>query len=90
MKKSGKNKVTGKKVIIGEVLSAKMDKTIVVSIDRSKKHPIYLKSFNVSQKYYVHDEEKKAKKGDVVEIRESRPRSRLKRWQLVKIISKKI
>ena len=76
-----------KKTIQGVVVSAKMDKTVVVMVVREKRHPVYLKSYKISQRYYVHDEKNAVKKGDVVIISEAKPMSRLKRWKLVKIIS---
>lgn len=67
----------------GEVVSAKMDKTIVVSVVTYKNHERYKKSFRVTNKFYAHDENGVAKEGDIVEIEETRPMSRLKRWKLV-------
>jgi small subunit ribosomal protein S17 len=85
-----KTKSPSRKIILqGKVASAKMDKTIIVRLDRIKKHPIYLKSYNITKKFYAHDEKNEAKKGDIVLIEAAKPKSRLKRWQLVKIISKK-
>jgi len=72
----------------GIVLSDKMDKTIVVRIDRRTRHPVYGKVMNLSKKYYAHDEKNEAKVGDMVRIIESRPLSRLKRWALLKVISR--
>ena len=71
----------------GIVVSDKMDKTIVVRVDRRTRHPIYGKVMNLSKKYYAHDEKNEAKAGDTVRIVESRPLSRLKRWTLAKVIS---
>ena len=59
------------------------DKTIVVKVQRRFKHPIYSKFVNKSKKYHAHDEENKEKIGDVVTIIESRPHSKLKKWELV-------
>ena len=70
----------------GVVVSSKMDKTIVVRVDRRTRHPVYGKVMNLSKKYYAHDEKNEAKAGDTVRIVESRPLSRLKRWALVKVI----
>ena len=64
----------------GEVTSAKMDKTIVVTVHSYKTHPKYKKRYRVSKKYYAHDEDKKCKVGDTVTIYETRPLSKLKRW----------
>ena len=70
------------KTIIGTVISNKMDKTIVVSVDTSKTHQKYHKKFKVTKKFYAHDEENACKIGDRVTITESRPLSKLKRWSL--------
>jgi len=67
----------------GIVSSSKMDKTIVVTIDAYKSHPKYKKRFKVTKKFYAHDEENKFKEGDVVTIKETRPLSKLKRWEIV-------
>jgi small subunit ribosomal protein S17 len=71
----------------GFVVSDKMDKTIVVRVDRRTRHPVYGKVIKVSKKFYAHDEEQKAKVGDFVRIVESRPMSRLKRWRLSEVIA---
>jgi len=68
----------------GVVASTKMDKTIVVTIDSYKSHPKYKKSFKVTKKFYAHDEENTCQTGDIVTIRETRPLSKLKRWEVVK------
>lgn len=68
----------------GEVVSDKMDKTVVVRVDRTLVHPKYGKRYVQSKKYHVHDEANTAKVGDQVSFRESRPLSRNKRWRLVK------
>ena len=70
----------------GEVVSDKMDKTIVVRVDRRFRHPLYKKVMTRSKKLYAHDAEGKAKTGDVVKIRETRPLSKLKRWELVEVL----
>ena len=70
----------------GEVVSDKMDKTIVVRVDRRFRHPLYKKVLTRSKKFYVHDAEDTAKTGDVVKIRETRPLSKLKRWELVEVV----
>jgi small subunit ribosomal protein S17 len=72
----------------GIVVSNKMNKTIVVRVDRRTRHPIYGKVMNLSKKYYAHDEKNEAKPGDTVRIVESRPLSRLKRWALVKVLAR--
>jgi small subunit ribosomal protein S17 len=73
---------------IGVVVSAKMDKTIVVAEKRKVKHPIYGKFVNKTTKYYVHDETNTCNTGDTVRIMETRPLSKNKRWRLVEIIER--
>lgn len=70
----------------GIVISDKMDKTVVVRVDRRIRHPLYHKELLRSKKLYVHDEERKARVGDVVRVMETRPFSKLKRWRLVEIL----
>ena len=70
----------------GEVLASKMQKTIVVRVERRVPHPKFKKIVRVHKKFYVHDEKSEAKAGDRVLIRETRPLSKLKRWELVSII----
>ena len=77
-----------RKTRTGTVVSDKMDKTIVVLISRKVKHPLYGKIVNKSKKFKVHDEGNEAGVGDVVEIMETRPISRDKRWRLVRIVKK--
>ena len=72
---------------IGEVISAKMDKTIVVRVERRFPHPQYKKIVKFQKKFYAHDGDKKAKQGDTVRIAECRPLSKLKRWKLVEVIT---
>lgn len=75
-----------KKIFTGTVVSDKSDKTIVVKVNRSKRHPLYSKSFTVSKKIVAHDESNKAKIGDLVQIVESIPVSKTKSWQLHKVV----
>lgn len=70
----------------GFVLSDKMNKTIVVGVERTFRHPIYGKVVKRIKKYHVHDESNQAKAGDFVRIMETRPVSKLKRWRLVEIL----
>jgi small subunit ribosomal protein S17 len=70
--------------LTGKVVSDKMEKTIVVVVDRMKEHPKYHKRYKVSKKYKAHDEAKECHEGDVVIIEECRPMSRDKRWKVVK------
>jgi len=67
----------------GVVTSSKMDKTIVVSVVSYKSHLKYKKRFKVTKKFYAHDEENRFKEWDIVTIRETRPLSKLKRWEVV-------
>lgn len=69
----------------GTVVSNKMDKTIVVSTDTYVSHPKYKKRFKITNKFYAHDESNKYKEGDVVTIKETKPLSKLKRWEVVEI-----
>jgi small subunit ribosomal protein S17 len=71
---------------VGNVVSTKMQKTIVVEVEMRKAHPKYKRVMKLSKKFYAHDEEGKARTGDVVRIRETRPLSKLKRWNLEEII----
>ncbi|NDK09202.1 30S ribosomal protein S17 [Candidatus Gracilibacteria bacterium] len=68
------------RTITGTVVSNKMDKTIVVSVDTFKTHPKYHKKYKVTKRFYAHDEANASQVGDTVTIQESRPLSRLKRW----------
>jgi small subunit ribosomal protein S17 len=69
----------------GVVVSADMNKTIVVTIERQFKHPVFGKTVRKSKKLYAHDEENKAKAGDKVIVMETRPLSKTKRWRLLEI-----
>lgn len=72
----------------GIVISDTNDRTIVVKVDRYEIHPIYKKRYRVSKKFHAHDEKNEAKIGDIVEISECRPLSKLKCWKLEKIVAK--
>ena len=71
---------------IGNVVSTKMQKTIVVEVEMRKTHPKYKRVIKSSKKFYAHDEQNTARVGDVVRIKESRPLSKLKRWTLEEVI----
>jgi small subunit ribosomal protein S17 len=73
---------------VGEVVSNKMAKTIVVRVERRFPHPRYKKVVTAFTKFYAHDEKGEAKVGDKVRIQETRPLSRLKRWRLLEIVDK--
>ena len=75
---------------VGEVVSTKMTKTIVVEVTRRVKHPLYKRVITKRRKFYAHDENETARTGDVVRITEHRPLSHLKRWALADIIRKAV
>lgn len=75
-----------KKLYTGKVVSDKMDKTVVVAVTRTFQHPLYKKTVRKMTKFKAHDEDNKCKPGDVVQIIESRPISKDKRWQVINII----
>lgn len=75
--------------LIGKVTSAKMEKTIVVEVQRLMQHPKYRRVIRISKKFYAHDEKREAKQGDTVRIVSSRPLSRLKRWRLKEVLTHK-
>ena len=76
--------------LTGKVTSAKMEKTIVVEVQRLVQHPKYRRVVRISKKFYAHDEEESAKVGDFVRIIECRPLSRLKRWALGSVIRRAV
>jgi small subunit ribosomal protein S17 len=81
--------VQGKrKTKVGRVVSDKMDKTIVVSVERLARHRLYKRVIRLSTKFKAHDEENEARIGDTVLIEESRPLSATKRWRLVSVVAK--
>ena len=77
-----------KKQLIGIALDNKMDKTVVIRVERRFPHPVYKKLVSKSSKYYAHDEENICSSGDIVKIEESRPLSKLKRWVVLNIEKK--
>ncbi|MBI1808008.1 MAG: 30S ribosomal protein S17 [Ignavibacteria bacterium] len=77
-----------RKIRLGRVVSNKMQKSIVVAIERRVAHPIYKKYFTRTTKLMAHDEKQEASLGDVVKIAETRPLSQNKRWRLVEIVEK--
>ncbi|MGA2137249.1 MAG: 30S ribosomal protein S17 [Verrucomicrobiia bacterium] len=77
-----------KRELVGEVVSDKMDKTIVVEVARRVRHPRYQKVMTLYKKFYAHDEKSEAGVGDKVRIVESRPLSKLKRWRLAGVLEK--
>jgi small subunit ribosomal protein S17 len=75
-----------RKEVVGEVVSNRMRKTIVVEVTRKKSHPFYFRVVSKDKKFYAHDEKNEAHVGDVVRLEESRPLSKLKRWRLKEIV----
>lgn len=75
---------------IGKVVSDKMDKTITVAVETYKMHPLYKKRVKYTRKFKAHDEENRAKVGDIVKIMETRPLSKEKRWRLVEIVEEAV
>lgn len=81
-------RATHRKVRMGRVVSNKMQKSIVVAIERRVPHPLYKKYFTRTTKFHAHDEKQEAGIGDFVKIMETRPLSKTKRWRLVEIVKK--
>jgi small subunit ribosomal protein S17 len=79
-----------RKVVVGKVVSDKMDKTITVLVETYKKHPLYGKRVKYSKKFKAHDENNTAKIGDIVKIMETRPLSKDKRYRLVEVVEKAV
>ena len=77
-----------RKELIGNVVSNRMNKTIVVQVIRKRAHPLYIRVISKAKKFYAHDEKNEAHIGDVVKLEETRPMSKLKRWRLKNIIQK--
>jgi small subunit ribosomal protein S17 len=77
-----------RRVIVGTVVSDKMDKTRVIKVVRSVKHPLYKKYIKQTSKFMVHDEKNESRVGDVIRVMETRPLSRNKRWRLSEIIER--
>lgn len=72
----------------GRVTSSKMDKTVVVTVDRLVQHPLYGKTIKRRTKLYAHDPENNCREGDIVRIMETRPLSKLKRWRVIEVVQK--
>lgn len=82
-------RAVNRKSRVGTVVSDRNDKTIVVEIERAARHRIYRKVIRRTKKYHVHDEQNAATLGDLVRIEECRPISRLKRWQLMEVLTER-
>jgi small subunit ribosomal protein S17 len=78
-----------RKVLVGEVVSDRMHKTITVRVERRMRHPIYERVIRRSKKYHAHDEHNQCRIGDQVRIMETRPLSKTKRWRLVEIMRRR-
>jgi small subunit ribosomal protein S17 len=79
-----------RKVLMGRVSSDGMDKTIVVEVQRRVMHPVYKKFVKSRERYMAHDERNDCHVGDTVEIREDRPRSKRKRWMVVRVVDRAV
>ena len=79
---------TKRKTRIGQVMSNKMDKTVVVAVKTLRRHPLYKKPIKRTVKHKAHDENNECRPGDIVRIIETRPLSRQKRWRIAEIITK--
>lgn len=77
-----------RKVRQGIVVSDKMDKSIIIRVDRTMRHPLYNKIIQKSSKLYAHDDKNDAKLGDVVRVMETRPYSKTKCWRLIEIVQR--
>ncbi|MFN2420729.1 MAG: 30S ribosomal protein S17 [Gemmatimonadota bacterium] len=86
--KSRETRVNRRKVRRGRVVSDKMSKTVVVAVERLVEHPLYGKRVKRTQKFHAHDENNEAQVGDLVEIRETRPLSKMKRWRIARIVER--
>jgi small subunit ribosomal protein S17 len=78
-----------RKTMVGRVVSNKMDKTVVVTVETLRHHPLYKKTIRRAVKYKAHDEKNECKLGDTVKIIETRPLSKEKRWRVAEIITKR-
>ncbi|MDR2165014.1 MAG: 30S ribosomal protein S17 [Zoogloeaceae bacterium] len=83
-------KTNGGRILIGRVVSDRMDKTVTVLVERRVKHPFYGKIITKSKKYHAHDENNETSEGDLVEIAETRPISRTKTWRVTKRLEKAV
>jgi len=84
------NKVGTRQVKVGTVVSSKMDKTVVVRVERIVTHPLYHRQMKRSSRFAAHDENNECNVGDKVEIRSSRPLSKTKRWRVTEILQRSV
>jgi small subunit ribosomal protein S17 len=82
------NERNSRKEVVGKVVSNKADKSIIVMVERKVKHPIYGKFIKKSTRFMAHDEKNQCKTGDIVQLMETRPLSKNKRWRLEKILER--
>ena len=85
---AGNTTSSNKRILQGKVVSSKPEKTIVIKVERQVKHPLYKKYFKRSNKFMAHDEKNECNIGDIVRVRECRPLSAMKRWELIEIIER--
>mgnify|MGYP006277319473 CR=1 FL=1 len=90
MAETSENKQSTRKERIGTVVSDQSDKTIVIRVDRRMQHPLYKKVVIRSRKYHAHDEHNDARVGDKVRIAETRPLSKMKRWELTEVLQRAV
>ena len=88
MTASSDNQRASRRTMRGEVSANKMNKTIVIEIKRKVRHPLYEKFVTQRTRLYAHDENNEAKVGDVVEVMQTRPLSKLKRWRLLRVVQR--
>lgn len=79
-----------RKILLGEVVSNRMQKTITVEVERRVRHPIYERVVKRSKKFHAHDEQNQCQIGDIVRIVETRPLSKTKRWRLLEIVQRRV
>ena len=79
-----------RKILRGEVVSNRMQKTITVEVERRVRHPIYERVVKRSKKFHAHDEQNQCQIGDIVRIVETRPLSKTKRWRLLEIVQRRV
>ena len=85
---AGEARINRRKVRRGRVVSDKMNKTVVVVVERTVEHPLYGKRMKRTTKFHAHDENNECHQGDLVEIRETRPLSKMKRWRIARIVER--
>tara|TARA_Y100000590_G_scaffold220035_1_gene249101 strand:- start:145 stop:474 length:330 start_codon:yes stop_codon:yes gene_type:complete len=90
LKETSLEKTTKRKTLQGYVVSNKMDKTVVVQVERKYMHPKFKKVVKSTRNYSAHDEKNECKQGDLITIRETRPLSKTKRWRMLEIIQKAV